>query len=695
MLQSVPMDLNFKEKSRILVNLPNGHELSEAIRHCFDKNLTVIPVDPNLPEDKISYITNHCEANYRIDTSGVHKISDKIQNEDGIFLIVYTSGSTGDPKGVMLSKKAVIDNAKKVGKLHGFDVGKRHATCLPLYHCNAICMSLVGTYLYNQELFLLPKFNARDYVDLIKKNNISTASITPAMLTEMVENEIVVPECLEYMITAAAPLTSDVAKKFYGLNGPRLVQGYGLSEAVNFSFVMPKLSDDDFVEQYIENYPPVGLPLEGTEVRLVDTEVWVKGPNMMSGYLKNKQKTEEIITKDGFLRTGDIGSFRGDFLVLEGRIKDIINRGGETIYPKDVEDYWRDSGIDYSVAFGVANNVMGDEIGLWTEHYNCSEITRLSETLDKYKPATVQTGTFAKTSVGKVQRKKMADKNISINLSFEKIESLIGRVGILAEKIVGYDAAHILPRTSSDYIYHEAEKYLDNYTAQTLGNNSDTVFASIGIMENSLANILHNQKSGEEVMKENKGMWRELMNGFPMGSYATLCAEFLIKRKLLEGRVLELGAGIGNTSNLIEEYVNDSYIRSDYALDLNKGYKKGQYMQVDFNYPLPVRDIDTIFAVNALHCANDKGKVISYAYDALNTNGVLVIGEGQKNPYKDKPWVLNIFYGMFTGWWDKGGFLNRIEWIEYLERAGFTNIGWSKIRAGRYDFGGIIWGEKK
>lgn len=690
------MQLQLEKKTRVLVTLPNGYELADVIKYCFDNDLTVIPVDPNLPDNKISHIIQHSEANYVVDSVGIRKIHDKIQDEDDIFLITYTSGSTGDPKGVMLSKKAVTDNAQKVAQLHGFDIGKRHATCLPLYHCNALCMSLIGTHVYAQDLYLLPKFNVKDYVELIGRHNIATASIAPALLVEIVENNIILPECLEYLITAAAPLTSDMASKFFKQNGPRLVQGYGLSEAVNFSFVMPKLDREQFVKQYIDNYPPVGLPLEGTEVRLVEGEVQVKGVNLMKGYLKNELKTRETITEDGYLKTGDIGSYRDGFLVLSGRIKDIINRGGETVYPKDIEDYWKESGINKCIAFAVENNVLGDEIGMWTESCNCLEATKALESVKKYIPATLQTGEIKRTSVGKVQRKKMSNSNISLNVSVEKIESLITNVVALANKIVSYDSSKIPLNTSGSYIYKEAENCLKKYNSgQITVSDSDMVFESLRVMQNDLGEILYNAKTGNELMKQHKGMWRELMSGFPMGLYAILCTQFLVKRKLLDGDVLELGAGVGNASNLIEAHVNDAYIRSDYAEDLNKRYVKGRYIQVDFNQRLPLENMDTIFAVNALHCADDKGKTISYIYNALNTNGVFVLAEGQRNPYKDYPWILNIFYGMFNGWWDKGGFLNRTEWIEFMQNAGFTNIGWSKIRAGRYDLGGIIWGEKK
>jgi SAM-dependent methyltransferase len=115
----------------------------------------------------------------------------------------------------------------------------------------------------------------------------------------------------------------------------------------------------------------------------------------------------------------------------------------------------------------------------------------------------------------------------------------------------------------------------------------------------------------------------------------------------------------------------------------------------DFNEPGSWRDLDTIFAVNALHCAKDKVRTLRHLRDMLRSGGTLLLGEGI--PYsgeRQTPWPLNGFFGLFRGWWDVGGFLTRDDWLAAIHAAGFQKAGWAARRAGSYDLGGVIWCER-
>jgi hypothetical protein len=96
--------------------------------------------------------------------------------------------------------------------------------------------------------------------------------------------------------------------------------------------------------------------------------------------------------------------------------------------------------------------------------------------------------------------------------------------------------------------------------------------------------------------------------------------------------------------------------------------------------------------VNALHCAKDKVVSLRHLFDMMRPGGVLVLGEGR--PYTDQtgtPWALNLFFGLFRGWWDIGGFVAREDWFATLREAGFSQPGFAARRAGAHDLGGIIW----
>lgn len=688
-LRSIP------KGARVTVSMENSYKLAEVILFCFKNDLVVVPIDPYVTKEKKDFIIQHSESYALIEDNQCTLGLNVLTPYDGTSLIIYTSGSTGDPKGVVLSKDAVIENAKAVGLLHGFDKGLRHATCLPLYHCNALCMSLIGTSVYRQPFFLLEKFSAQDYINFINENKIQTAAIVPALLEKLVQEKLEIPDCLNYFITAAAPLSSSLAERFYNLYGPRLLQGYGLSEAVNFSFVMPKLDKINFIRQYIDQYPPVGLPLDGIEVRLDNGEVLVKGKSLMNCYLKNEKTTRESFTPDGYLRTGDLGYFRDGYLVLSGRKKEVVNRGGEIIYPREIEEDWarHDFGDRY-IAFAVENNLLSDEIGMWTETYKYKDLLTLV-TSAYYRPLVVQTGKIITTSVGKPQRKKMGATLVTRSIQQDMYLAVSNRCREIAKKIV--DTAQLIPdKSRGAYILKEAILFLatSDEVHEVVSTDSQVIFRALNVFESNIENILSSNVTGAELMRQNKGLWRGLMDEFPMGEYAKLCADFLLKRRLLEGKVLELGAGVGNTSNLINGYVNEQYIRSDVGMDLNKSFQIGHYEEVDFNRSFPVENLDVIFATNALHCALDKKKTLGYVHEALKDGGIFVIAEGEPITYNDVPWALNMFYGMFDGWWNIGGFMSRSEWISLFQEAGFQDIGWSVLRAGRYDLGGIIWGKK-
>ncbi len=681
--------------ARLAIILENSYRLANILKFCFLNDLVAVPIDPKLPKEKIDSIIKHSEAFAVITADSFRKDLCMSHRSKGDFLLIYTSGSTGDPKGILLKKEAVVDNAKAVGKLHGFDVGKLHATCLPLYHCNALCMSLIGSIVYNQPFLLLEKFSVKDYIELIKTHNVRTASIVPALLEKVIQGKPELPDCLDYFITAAAPLTADLAKRFYDLYGPKLIQGYGLSEAVNFSFVMPYLNEGEFIQEYINNTPPVGLPIEGTETKISDDgEVLVKGHNVMTGYWKNDKATVETFTDDGFLKTGDIGTIRNGYLVLLGRKKEIINRGGEVIYPKDIEEHWRNVGLQMPlVSVSVENNLLSNDIGIYAETEDIDRLISLLKS-SHYRPVAFQTGIISRTSVGKPQRKKMGDALVSRGINQELYCTLLDRCGQIARKISKH-SINSKSETRVKYIFEQALAIQEVTEENNLGNEiSGSISQALDVFEAELDSILFDGLRGESLMQKHKGLWRRLMMEFPMNQYAILCADFLNKRNLISGKILELGAGVGNTSNLLEQCVDEKFIRSDLGEDLNARFSKGSYIKLDFNEPFSVRNFDVIFATNAIHCAKDKQVTLQYILNALADGGTFVLAEGEPFTYQGIPWALNIFYGMFDGWWDIGGFVKRSEWISMLKKVGFRNIGWSVLRSGQHDLGGIIWGKK-
>lgn len=396
---------------RVALILENGPTLATALLELFIRGAVSVPINPRSHADQIAFITTHADPHFIFD--GEQLIA---REEAGPYctnherFLIYTSGSTGNPKAVMLTESAVRHNAQAVAELHRFRPDRPHATCLPLFHCNALMMSLLGCYYTDTPLILLNRFDPQTYFNLIEREAVKTASIVPALLSQLLQTAPEWPPSLEYLITAASPLYRAQAARFFDLYGARLRQGYGMTEAVNFSFVMPLLDAESFRKQYLEHWPPVGLPLPGTEFRLKNQEVEIRGPNLMTGYWKNPDATRDAFTPDGWLKTGDTGYIRDGYLVLNGRIKEVINRGGEKFYPVDVEQQWQfafKTKPGNFAAFAVPHNQLHEDFGLWIESPDSDTIRKL-RSQSKLKPCFIQTGPFPVTSTGKFMRRRMS-----------------------------------------------------------------------------------------------------------------------------------------------------------------------------------------------------------------------------------------------------------------------------------------------
>ncbi|WP_190815958.1 class I adenylate-forming enzyme family protein [Saccharopolyspora pogona] len=428
--------------ARVVIRLPRGPGLASALLECFERELVAVPMAPRAGDAQLEGIVDRVSASAVVDgrgsTSSLRRTGLPAEHPDaaGLALIMFTSGSTGTPKGVMLSRRAVVGNATKTAALHGIGPGRPHGTCLPLHHCNALVMSLLGTHLTGARLVLHPAADPTGYFAALEQAGARTASIVPALLPDLLEAAPPWPDGLDYLITAAAPLTDDLARRFHRTYGPRLRQGYGLTEAVNFSATMPAPDEAGFTEHYLDRFPPVGLALPDTRLRLEGGEVWISTPDLMDGYWQDPAATAEAITADGWLRTGDLGEFRGDLLVLKGRTKERIDRGGEKHYPLDVERCWREDGLTGQfAAVGVTEATLGQEIGLVATDQPVDRLQQLCERTE-LRPAVLRIGDFRATATGKPQRSLMGATLAARRESPSRYERLLRYAAATAHELL-------------------------------------------------------------------------------------------------------------------------------------------------------------------------------------------------------------------------------------------------------------------
>ncbi len=274
--------------------------------------------------------------------------------------------------------------------------------------------------------------------------------------------------------------------------------------------------------------------------------------------------------------------------------------------------------------------------------------------------------------------------------------ALLGAAGQLAAHIV--ETAPDGLTGAASYMRRASQELLDAVPA----GDRDWLAAEGAIFEclrrviAAWPDIAARKLEGEQVFSGDPGLWKRAMTEWPMGGFARLTADLMIEHQLLGGKVLELGAGVGSCSALVAGHVTDRFIRTDLQPFLLKRQRiAGTVERYDFNAPGKWRDLDTIFAVNALHCAKDKLATLCHLREMLRQGGALVLGEGQ--PHTDAPgtpWALNTFFGLFRGWWDIGGFVSRDRWLAALRQAGFASLGFAVRRAGVHDLGGVIWAVK-
>lgn len=690
--------------ARVVVRSPNGTALAALLATCWERQLVAVPLHPATSDADRDAIAAEVAASALIDgdpATPPRPLPGDPDHPDakGLAFIIYTSGSTGRPKGVMLDREAVAGNAAATAALHRFGPDRPHGTCLPFFHVNALVMSLMGTHLTGAPLVFGPASDPAGYFAALDRGGARTASVVPAILRDIVDARPPWPERLDYLVTAAAPLSSDLARRFHQLYGPRLRQGYGLSEAMNFSFVMPTLDSAEFTEHYIDQHPPVGLPLEGTRLRLEDGEVWIASPDLTRGYWQNPEATRELLPGDGWLRTGDLGELRDGYLVLRGRVREVINRGGEKYHPLDVERRWRAAGAGSAfAAVAVAEPGLGHETGIVTADEDLAQVRTLYDTAVP-RPVVAQLGGLLLTSTGKPRRAAMGARLAARRDNARRYADLLDYASLAARALVD---GGVPPRTAQAACLHRgalalATQHPVDAAPQTAPRTA--AHDAIDALVDYWPELADGGGNGVELMRRHRGLWKRLMTEWPMVVYAEHITDVLKAGDLLRGRVLEAGSGVGNTTSRIAPLVDGEFVWSDVVPDLvaRGGWPgRGTVLDLDTDPPPGLGRFDTVLATNAVHCVADKPATLRRLHSLLAPGGRLVLSEGSSPTTPGgMPWALDYLFALWDGWWDRGGFRSRWEWLDLLAAAGFRDLGYSAVRAGRHDLGGVVWGTKR
>ncbi len=289
---------------------------------------------------------------------------------DTAFLL-YTSGTTGYPKGVMLSERNVLANLEGLEQVAEFGAGDRMILALPLFHAFGIIIALIGL-MTGASLSLIPKFQPKTIVEKLVSEKATVLPLVPTLFTVILDlitkqGGIEVPN-LRFCISGGASLPSQLLKRIEAELKAPVLEGYGLTET------SPVLTINDPCVGSIPGC--VGKPLPNVEVRIVHEdgtpcatgdvgEIWVRGENVMKGYYNLPQDSEAAFAPDSWLKTGDLGHLDADgrLFISGGRKKDLIIKAGENISPLTIEEVlYHHPAIREAAVIGIPDPKLGEEI---------------------------------------------------------------------------------------------------------------------------------------------------------------------------------------------------------------------------------------------------------------------------------------------------------------------------------------------
>jgi acyl-CoA synthetase (AMP-forming)/AMP-acid ligase II len=289
--------------------------------------------------------------------------------EQRVAALLYTTGTTGDPKGVMLTHAGLMFIARLAGELRGLVPSDRVYGLLPFTHVYGMASVVFGSLCAGTSLDLQPRFAPDAMANALEKRGITVCQGVPAMYAKFLDflesrGKPFRAPALRFLYAGGAPLSSDLQKRVEDLFGLPLNNGYGLTEASpTVTQTRPSMPRSD---------GSVGTPLPGVEIRLVDVEgrdvkagepgeLWVRGPNVMKGYYRNPEATAEVMRPGGWLATGDIARMEADGAVfIEARLKELIIRSGFNVYPAEIETVLN-AHPDVAQSAVVGRDVAGNE----------------------------------------------------------------------------------------------------------------------------------------------------------------------------------------------------------------------------------------------------------------------------------------------------------------------------------------------
>jgi acyl-CoA synthetase (AMP-forming)/AMP-acid ligase II len=456
-------DIGLKVGDRVLILSPNSLEVPVLLLALWRIGAVVVPLNPNTGEDEWGFIAEHSEArgllvskeffgrfpnlkkplDFKLSLENFLQyqsdpiLTSRVSGSE-LAIVLYTSGTTGSPKGVGLSQRNLMSNGLSMARNFDFSQTTQFAV-LPLYHAHALGFGLMSALTTQGHLVFTDKLDPFSWAEVIEKESVTFTSVVPTLLPLLLASRVHQKKIplLKAILVSSAPLSQQIAREFEEKTELRLMHGWGLSEYTNFACAIPSFLDEKDRKTLIfnEEGTSVGSPLPGTDVKVIahtggenpltegeKGELCVRGASLMLGYYKDTENTRQTMTAEGWLRTGDEGFYRHHkdhpIFFITGRIKEIIIRGGEKVSPLAVEKKIFSEIPELAgkmVVLGFPHQLYGEEVGAYIELETLSDSVRekLVKTLEKISPDSrpkivlFSSSPIPRTHTGKIQRRKL------------------------------------------------------------------------------------------------------------------------------------------------------------------------------------------------------------------------------------------------------------------------------------------------
>lgn len=451
-----------KKGDHVALLLGNSPQFIVAYYGILRTGAVVVPVNPLYAADEIAFILSDCQVKAVVALKRLQPLFDRLQEhlyhlgliiyddnaeEGGIFadflgahdrkfvtpdmvendlaVILYTSGTTGHPKGAMLTHKNLSSNAESCVQFFGVNSSDRFVVTLPMFHvfCMTICLN--APVLSGAQLIVIPKFSPIEAVSIIRKEQATIFAGVPTMYNFLLQLPHITEKdfsSIRVCASGGAPMPVSLLKKFEERFYVTIVEGYGLSEASPVTAFNP-LTGKRKLGSIGHSIPGVTNKVvneDGNEVPRGEIgELIVKGPNVMVGYFGMLEATKAALNK-GWLYTGDMARMDEEgYIYIVDRKKDMIIVGGYNVYPREVEEIlYQHPSVREAAVIGVPDTAYGEAVKAFIAT-NDNQLTSADillfcrEKLIKYKiPTEIKiVDSLPKNSTGKILRKALKEKS--------------------------------------------------------------------------------------------------------------------------------------------------------------------------------------------------------------------------------------------------------------------------------------------